>query len=85
MLNKKIDKSKMIFKSEVRYAHKLSFLSSIKKLINEFNYKSDLRYVRYGRLDFLEKEIYELSDKNDIEGAFWELYEYVSLPGHFDF
>lgn len=84
-LVKKINESKMVFKNEVRYAHKLSFLSSVKKMMNDFNYKSDLRYVTYGRLDFLEKEIHKFLDSNDLEGALSNFYEYVNLPGYFSF
>lgn len=81
----KIEESRAVFKPEVRNAHILSFLSSIKKLMNDCTYKKDSRYVTFGRLDFLEKETNEKLYNNDLAGALLNLEEYVRLPGHFDF
>lgn len=81
----KIEESRAVFKPEVRNAHVLSFLSSIKKIMNDYTYKNDSRYVTFGRLDFLEKETNEKLHNNDLVGALLNFEEYVRLPGHFDF
>lgn len=81
----KFEESKAVFKPGVRNAHILSFLRSIKKLMNDCTYKKDSRYVTFGRLDFLEKETNEKLHNNDLAGALLNLEEYVRLPGHFDF
>lgn len=76
------ENTKILKTKEVRIAHVLSFLSFIKKTLNNYSYKKDSRFVTYGRLDFLEKEMYELLEKDDVFRALINLEEYVRGTSH---
>jgi len=50
--------------------------------LNQYSYKFDSRFVTYGTLDFLEKEMYENLEKNDMLGTLINLNEYIRGYSH---
>lgn len=70
------------FKSGVRLAHIMCSLDYLEKTLNNFKYKVDNRFVTFGRLNFLKKEILEKLYGNDIYGAMINLDEIIRGESH---
>ena len=81
-LIKLLDESKPCFEKEVKFAHISVLFLNIERVLNKYSYKADSRFVTYGRLDFLEKEMHEKIANNDMLGTLINFNEYIRGYSH---
>lgn len=55
----------------------ISIIDNIVNMMKNYSYKSDNRFYTFGRREFLEKEIKDYLDNNNVLDAYIDFYEYV--------